>query len=255
MSEITTVQIVDSLLRQLVTVRALVLSSKRRKEKNVADKESGQEPMRDDFTEEVKRILANRVANNCSNPECRAVTSGPQSDTTKALNVGVAAHITSASSGGPRFNPSLNNEQRCHADNGIWLCQNCAKLVDNDVQRFSEPLLRAWKLVAEDRALNTIGKTAHPHLETESEKKRRAILPHVGKIVTHAILNTGRAVHVLGLVGTSSAACVIECTEYYVKVGSGTAGPGSWERCIPLDNIIINFDSSNNRLELREKNE
>jgi hypothetical protein len=106
--------------------------------------------MRDDFSDEVKRALANRVGNDCSNPECHAPTSGPQLGSSKVLNIGVAAHSTSASPGGPRFDPSLTSEQRSHADNGVWLCQNCAKLVDNDVGRFSEPLLRAWKTIAED---------------------------------------------------------------------------------------------------------
>jgi hypothetical protein len=70
--------------------------------------------MRDDFTEEVKRILAARVGNACSNPDCRALTSGPQSDSAKALNVGVAAHITAASEGGQRYNPALSSEERRH---------------------------------------------------------------------------------------------------------------------------------------------
>jgi hypothetical protein len=52
--------------------------------------------MRDDFAEEAKRALAARVGNVCSNPDCRALTSGPQDDSTKALNVGVGAHITGA---------------------------------------------------------------------------------------------------------------------------------------------------------------
>ena len=63
--------------------------------------------MRDDFTEDVKRVLANRVGHECSNPDCRASTSGPQADSTKALNLGVAAHITAASPRGPRFDQSL----------------------------------------------------------------------------------------------------------------------------------------------------
>jgi hypothetical protein len=104
--------------------------------------------MRDDFSEEVKRTLAARVGNRCSNPSCRALTSGPQDNTTRALNVGVAAHITAASEGGARYNPDLVNQDRRHADNGIWLCQTCGKLVDNDPVQFPTDLLRAWKTMA-----------------------------------------------------------------------------------------------------------
>lgn len=120
----------------------------------------GKEIMRDDFSDEVKRITAARVGNRCSNSSCRALTSGPQVDPSKALNVGVAAHITAASPGGPRYNPALKPEERSHFTNAIWLCQNCAKLVDNDAIRFTEDLLRRWKHEAEDEALSWIGKTA-----------------------------------------------------------------------------------------------
>src|SRR6266404_6234115 len=88
--------------------------------------------MGDDFSEVVKRVLASRVGNLCSNPECRALTSGPQDDPSKAVNVGVAAHITAASPGGPRYDSSLLPEERSGHKNGIWLCQNCAKHIDND---------------------------------------------------------------------------------------------------------------------------
>jgi hypothetical protein len=50
----------------------------------------------------------------------------------KPLILGVAAHITAASPDGPRYDQNLSSEQRKSPDNGIWLCQNCAKLVDND---------------------------------------------------------------------------------------------------------------------------
>ncbi len=116
--------------------------------------------MRDDFAEEVKRTLAARVHSFCSNPDCLAQTTGPQDDPTKAVNLGVAAHITGASPGGPRYNPTLSPDERRHSENGIWLCQNCAKLIDSDVQRFNENLLRAWRTIAEDRARNSLGKTA-----------------------------------------------------------------------------------------------
>jgi len=55
---------------------------------------------RDDFTKDTIKTLARRVGNRCSNVGCRALTSGPHTDPSKALNVGVAAHITAAASGG-----------------------------------------------------------------------------------------------------------------------------------------------------------
>ena len=116
--------------------------------------------MRDDFNEDVKRTLAARVGNHCSNPRCRALTSGPQDDPTKALNVGVAAHITAASAAGPRFDGALSPKERCYSENGIWLCQTCAKLVDNDVRQFPADLLREWKRIAEEDARSKIGQTA-----------------------------------------------------------------------------------------------
>src|SRR5215470_11337313 len=122
--------------------------------------------MRDDFTEEVKRNLAARVNYLCSNPECCAQTAGPREDSARSVNIGVAAHITSAAPGGPRYNRLLSAEQRCHSDNGIWLCQNCAKMIDNDVLRFTETLLRTWKRRAEDHARNSLGKTAAVGLQT-----------------------------------------------------------------------------------------
>lgn len=190
--------------------------------------------MRDDFSEEVKRILANRVGHECSNPDCRALTSGPQSDSAKALNVGVAAHITDASQGGPRFNPSLSSEQRCHADNGIWLCQNCAKLVDNDVVRYSEALLRAWKEVAEDRARNSVGKTTPPQQETESERKRRAIRPYIGKIVTYSQMATPEAATRIGPKVSSTPAYVRDCDEFVVRIGTAPSDINNWSRSTPL---------------------
>lgn len=116
--------------------------------------------MGDDFSGPAKKALASRVGNLCSNPECRALTSGPQEDPAKALNIGVAAHVTAASPGGPRYDPELLPEERSGPSNGIWLCQNCGKLVDNDPARFTVDLLRGWKATAEAEAKSRIGKTA-----------------------------------------------------------------------------------------------
>jgi hypothetical protein len=88
-----------------------------------------------------------------------ADTAGPQSDPSSSINIGVAAHITSASAGGPRFDFCLNNKERASASNGIWLCQNCAKLIDSDVTAYPPHLLGGWKARAEQDALARLGKT------------------------------------------------------------------------------------------------
>jgi hypothetical protein len=116
--------------------------------------------MGDDFSDAVKKTLANRVGHECSNPECRARTSGPQDDPSKAVNLGVAAHITAASPGGPRYDSSLSPEERSGHGNGIWLCQNCAKHIDNDPARYTVDVLRKWKTDAEAEAKHRVGKTA-----------------------------------------------------------------------------------------------
>jgi hypothetical protein len=116
--------------------------------------------MADEFSDAVKRALAGRVGHTCSNPNCRALTSGPQDDPAKTVNVGVAAHITAASPGGPRYDPDLLPEERSATSNGIWLCQTCAKLIDNDVIQFPVEVLTKWKAAAEAEAKARVGKTA-----------------------------------------------------------------------------------------------
>jgi hypothetical protein len=83
----------------------------------------------------------------------------------------VAAHITAAASDGPRYDVRLTPEQRRHPDNGIWACQSCGKLIDNDKQRFTVEILRQWKKDAEARALERLEKSGLPlNLLTELER-------------------------------------------------------------------------------------
>lgn len=118
--------------------------------------------MRDEFDDKTKEVLARRVGYRCSNPNCRKLTSGPQADPTKAVNIGVAAHITAASQGGPRYDARLSSDERKSIDNGIWLCQNCAKLVDNDEQRYTADLLFEWKKLSEQAALLEVENLSPP---------------------------------------------------------------------------------------------
>jgi hypothetical protein len=77
----------------------------------------------------------------------------------KTLNLGIAAHISAAAPGGPRYDPALSPEQRSNIANAIWLCQNCAKLIDNDPQRFTSSVLVVWRGLAEAVAQAEVGKT------------------------------------------------------------------------------------------------
>lgn len=112
--------------------------------------------MRDDFTSTTKEILAKRVGFHCSNPSCRTLTCGPRSEKNKFVSIGVAAHVSAAAENGPRYNQNITSETRSSIENGIWLCQNCAKLVDNDPNKYSTNLLVQWKTDAESFAANKI---------------------------------------------------------------------------------------------------
>jgi hypothetical protein len=97
------------------------------------------------------------------------------------VNVGEAAHITAAAPGGKRYDPSLTQEERRAASNGIWLCELCAKLIDTDEARFTVELLRRWKQDAEARALRDIATAApgtyrRPVLVVELDEEDRAFL-------------------------------------------------------------------------------
>jgi hypothetical protein len=112
--------------------------------------------MRDNFTAKTVDALARRVGMRCSNPRCRKLTSGPRSEPTMSINIGVAAHISAAAPGGPRYDSLLSPSLRQAASNGIWLCQNCAKLIDNDPVRFGVELIRRWKSLSEELALKEV---------------------------------------------------------------------------------------------------
>jgi hypothetical protein len=120
--------------------------------------------MRDDFKPKIKEEVAKRAGYRCSKPDCAAATSGPQMEA-GSVNIGVAAHITAASENGPRYDPSLTSEERASVNNAIWLCQNHAKLIDNDESKYTVDLLRSWKIKAEKRAEDELGK---PILEKPS---------------------------------------------------------------------------------------
>ncbi len=108
--------------------------------------------MRADFSTKTKDVLGKRVGFQCSNPTCGVSTVGPHSSASRMTSIGVAAHIVAASVGGPRFDANIGDEARAGIENGIWLCQFCAKLIDSDIEKYSVEVLRHWKQGAEKLA-------------------------------------------------------------------------------------------------------
>lgn len=123
--------------------------------------------MRDDFPAPTKELLAKRVGYRCSNPSCRQLTTGPHNEQSRSVNIGVAAHITAASPGGPRFDASLSPDQRKLADNGIWLCHKCAKLIDSDVRKYTVDILSNWKKMSEQYTANELDSRVNVHSVTQ----------------------------------------------------------------------------------------
>ncbi|PJB21976.1 MAG: hypothetical protein CO114_02515 [Euryarchaeota archaeon CG_4_9_14_3_um_filter_38_12] len=104
------------------------------------------EKERDEFDQSTIEILAKRASYICSNPECRYLTLCPSEKPDKYIYIGKVSHITAASRNGPRYDLTLTPEQRSSIENGIFLCSNCAEMVDkNKGLDFPVNLLKRWK--------------------------------------------------------------------------------------------------------------
>lgn len=112
---------------------------------------------RDDFTEPVKRKLAERVNFHCS--VCDAPTLGPKTGTTgERFSVGKAAHIKAAAKNGPRYDEHQTPSDRKAIENGIWACATCADIIDRDADAYSVADLVRVKADAEWMAKIRAGK-------------------------------------------------------------------------------------------------
>ncbi|WP_082476551.1 NACHT domain-containing protein [Methylobacterium sp. Leaf99] len=107
---------------------------------------------RDEFSEKTKLQVAKATGFLCSFPGCRVITVGATEDGQGIINIGTAAHICAAASGGPRYDVKMSPDERSAASNAIWLCRDHGKAIDSDVKAFPTGLLREWKRQAEQEA-------------------------------------------------------------------------------------------------------
>jgi hypothetical protein len=97
---------------------------------------------RDDFSQPVKQMLAERVNFHCS--VCDAPTLGPKTGTTdKRFSVGKAAK------NGPRYDKNQTPAERKAIENGVWACATCADIIDRDTDAYSVADLLRIKADAE----------------------------------------------------------------------------------------------------------
>jgi hypothetical protein len=111
---------------------------------------------REEFSRPTKRAIERQARSHCSNPACRRLTNSATSDRAGEINIGVASHICAAAPGGPRHDANMTPEQRCSADNGIWLCQDHAHAVDAPDSKFTVEELREWKRLTDEDSWRSI---------------------------------------------------------------------------------------------------
>jgi len=75
-------------------------------------------------------------------------------DFTKRTITEIAKGVASA--GGPHYNAAQTLEARRSKENGLWLCQNCGRLVDADPEKFTVDQLTRWKSDAQTRAFREL---------------------------------------------------------------------------------------------------
>ena len=131
---------------------------------------------RDDFDKKTRTELEYRVNCKCSNPACRRTTSGPKLSPNGFIRTGAAAHICAAAPKGKRYDPNMTADERKSISNGIWLCENCHKLIDSDEERYTVELLRSWKATAEEEArIELISGQQNLSLSSSAFPKKRLI--------------------------------------------------------------------------------
>jgi hypothetical protein len=123
------------------------------------------------FKRATRETLAKRSGQICSNPYCKAPTSGPHSEEDKTIDVGEAAHIRGALPGAKRYDPGMTPTERRNITNGIWLCRRCAKLIDSDANKYTVELLYKWKRTHEAEIERRISSSGWQRLIHEQSVK------------------------------------------------------------------------------------
>lgn len=145
------------------------------------------------FTKATIRILRDRVASLCSNPNCRKFTVSAHEEADKITIIGEGAHICAVSQGGARFDSNLTLNEIKSYDNGIWLCTNCHTMIDREPKTYTVKILNNWKQQAEAYSRNQLNTTPKSnHDIVQSQQSLLTVMPLNG--ISNAIQNIHKSV-------------------------------------------------------------
>lgn len=106
------------------------------------------------FTQSTKDRLADQAGNMCSAPWCdRSTSAASGSRSSGVSNTAETAHIRARRAGTARWDPNMTDDERADISNGIHLCEDHAKLIDNDESLYTVDLLLRWKERQTDLAI------------------------------------------------------------------------------------------------------
>ncbi|GJL62866.1 MAG: hypothetical protein NPIRA04_15200 [Nitrospirales bacterium] len=141
-----------------------------------------------DFNQKTIDTVAKRAAFQCSNPDCRALTVGPNSDPQKSTIIGEAAHIFGARPGSKRYSAQMTDITRAEITNAIWLCRNCHKLVDTDEIKHSKEILFAWREQHENYVQSELGGTAD-RIQLEQQSSELSLFEGYPPIIRRIVID------------------------------------------------------------------
>lgn len=100
------------------------------------------------------RKLDTLSGNKCAAPGCpRALIARD-----KESIVSKICHIEAANPKGPRYNPSMSDDDRRHFNNLILLCDECHIIIDNkdNESKYPVQLLKDWKMAHESKQIERL---------------------------------------------------------------------------------------------------
>lgn len=141
---------------------------------------------RQNFSHLTRWQLAMSVNFRCARPGCGLVTHFYDPSRDETINIqGQAAHIHAASPNGPRHDPDLTAEQIKIFSYGVWLCANCATLIDRLPDQHPSDLLQLWHADAVERIRRT-GLGAASPLFADARRDAEAVKAFLGPVTTIA---------------------------------------------------------------------